>query len=122
MRAKTKHQTLLGLHEFNALSAIGGGLALMTALIKEPSYIVHTDFVSLYFPGVILFAVVGGSSLLAALATAKKAEGWQLSSLLAGIIMLLWIVGEIASIRTFHPLQIVYVATGLAVLYLTPKN
>ena len=60
---------LLGLLLFNGVSAVGGGLALMTDWIPEqPSWVRDTDFASNYFPGVILMAVVGGSSLIAAVA------------------------------------------------------
>jgi len=95
----------------------------MTDMIPEQaSWIQHTDFNSQYFPGVILMAVVGGGSLIAALAMAKQAVGWQLSSILAGVIMLFWIVGEIASIRAFHFLQVIYFVTGVAVVWFTPKG
>src|SRR5664280_3240687 len=69
----------------------------------------------------ILMAMVGGSSVIAALAMMKRAAGWQLSAILAGVIMLLWIVAEIASIRGLHFLQVVYFVTGAAVIWLTPK-
>ena len=32
-----------------------------------------------------------------------------------------WIVGEIASIRAFHPLQVIYLVTGVLVVVLTPR-
>jgi hypothetical protein len=60
--------------------------------------------------------------LIGALAMMKGAYGWQLSSILAGVIMLLWIVGEIASIRGFHFLQVVYFVTGALVIWYTPKG
>ena len=82
----------------------------------------HTDFSSLYFPGVILMAIVGGSSLVAALARVKHSAGWQLSSILAGVIMLFWIIGEIASIRGFHFLQVIYFVTGAMILWWTPTS
>ena len=104
---------------FNAVTAIVGGLTLMSGSFKQSSWIAHTDFSSLYFPGVILFALVGGSSLLAALAVYKRVVGWQLASLMAGVIMLFWIVGEVVSIRAFHWLQAVYIVTGGAVILLT---
>ena len=63
----------------------------------------------------------GGSSVIAALAMMKRAAGWQLSAILSGVIMLLWIVAEIASIRGFHFLQVIYFVTGAAVIWLTPK-
>jgi len=36
--------------------------------------------------------------------------------------MLIWIAGEIASIRGFHFLQVIYVMTGAAVIWYTPKE
>lgn len=118
-----KGKFLLGFLLFNGLSAVGGGLALMTGWIPEqPPWVRHTDFSSLYFPGVILMAIVGGSSLVAALAKMKHSAGWQLSSILAGVIMLFWIVGEIASIRGFHFLQVIYFVTGAMVVWLTPAS
>lgn len=111
---------VLGLLLFNGVSAVGGGIALMTGLIPEqPTWVEHTDFTSLYFPGVILLAIVGGSSLFAASAMIKRIEGWQLASILSGVIMIVWIVAEIASIRAFHFLQVIYLVTGVAVIWWT---
>jgi hypothetical protein len=112
---------LFGLLLINAISSMGGGLALMTGWIpNQPSWVQHTDFPSLYFPGVVLMAIVGGSSLVAAVAMRKGVTGWQLTSVLSGVIMLFWIIGEIASIRGFHVLQVVYFVTGGMVIWLTP--
>jgi len=112
---------LLGLLLFNGLSATVGGLALMTGWIPEQaSWVRETDFPSNYFPGVILMAVVGGSSLIAAAALLKRIDGWQLASIVAGTIMVFWIVGEVASIRGFHFLQVIYLVTGALVVTSTP--
>ena len=63
----------MGLLLFNAISSVGGGIALMTDVIPEQvQWIQHNDFPSLYFPGVILMAIVGGSAALAAVAMAKR--------------------------------------------------
>jgi hypothetical protein len=114
---------LLGLLLFNGSTATLGGLALMTDWIPEQaSWVVETDFSSNYFPGVILMAVVGGSSLIAAAALLKRSDGWQLASIVAGTIMVFWIVGEVASIRAFHVLQAIYLVTGALVVALTPKR
>lgn len=113
---------LLGVHGFNSVSAVAGGIGLMGGGINVPEWVVGTDFPSLYFPSVILFAIVGGSSMLAAMAMSKHATSWQLSSLLAGVIMLFWIGGEIVSINAFHWLQAVYIVTGVAAIWLTPPN
>jgi hypothetical protein len=116
-------KALLGLLLFNGLSATAGGLALMTEWIPEQSsWVRDTDFASNYFPGVILMAVVGGSSLVAAAAMVKRADGWQLASIVAGTIMVFWIVGEIASIRAFHFLQVIYLVTGALVVLWTPAR
>lgn len=121
-RAAFRHRTLLGLHIFNALSAIGGGIALMIGLIDVPQWVTRTGFPDLYFPGVILMAVVGGSSAVAALAALKRLVGWQLTNILAGVVMVMWIVGEIVSIRGFHFLQVVYLLTGGTVIWLTSAD
>jgi hypothetical protein len=114
---------LLALLLFNGLSATAGGLALMTDWIPEQaSWVRHTDFPSNYFPGVILMAVVGGSSLIAAAAAVKRSDGWQLASIVAGTIMVFWIIGEVASIRGFHFLQVIYLVTGALVVARTPAR
>ena len=121
MRRKSK--ILLGLLLFNGLSATGGGLALMTDWIPEQaSWVRDTDFPSNYLPGVILMAVVGGSSLIAAAALWKRSDGWQLASIVAGTIMVFWIIGEVASIRGFHFLQVIYLVTGALVVSSTPPR
>lgn len=118
-----KRILLLGLLYMNALVATLGGIGLMMGKIPMPeSYLSQTSFVSFYFPGVILFAVVGGSAWLAALAVQKKLVGGSIAAVLSGIIMLCWLVGEIASIRELHALQLVFMATAVAVIVLTPSD
>jgi hypothetical protein len=120
-RMNGKSKTLLGLLLFNGVTAAGGGLALMTDWIPEQaSWVRETDFPGNYFPGVILLAVVGGSSLIAAIAMVKRSDGWQLTSIVAGIVMVFWIIGEVASIRGFHFLQVIYLVTGAVVVWWTP--
>jgi hypothetical protein len=108
---------------FNAITSVGGGIALMTEVIPEQSeWVQDNDFSSLYFPGVILLAIVGGSAALAAVAMVKQTPGRELVSVLSGLIMIVWIIGEIASIRGFHFLQVVYFVTGSMVIWLTPSQ
>lgn len=118
-----RNKVVLALLLFNGISASLGGLALMTDWIPEQaSWVRDTDFTSNYFPGVILMAVVGGSSLIAAVVMAKRSDGWQLASIAAGTIMVFWIVGEVASIRAFHFLQVIYLVTGALVVWWTPAR
>lgn len=114
---------MLGLLLFNGLTAVVGGLALMTGWIPEQgSWVRATDFPGTFFPGVILMAVVGGSSLVAAVAMIKRVEGRDLASIVAGSVMVVWIIGEVASIRAFHVLQVVYLVTGVLVVVWTPAR
>lgn len=118
-----RHAILAGVHFFNGVTAVGGGLALIVGLIPEqPLWVNYTGFTNNYFPCVILLAIVGGSALIAGLAMVKHAVGWQLASIVAGMVMIMWIVGEIASIRAFHVLQAIYLVTGLGALWLTPRT
>ena len=116
------NRLVIGTHIFNGLSAVTGGMALMSGTIKHAEWIRHTAFTSLYFPGVILFAIVGGSSLLAAISLYKRTTGCNLASLLAGLIMIFWIIGEIISIRGIHFLQAIYLITGAFIIWLTAKE
>ena len=123
MRPTLRDRLLLGLLLFDGVTAVGGGLALMTGVIPEQdAWVRHTGFAGLYFPGLVLMAVVGGSAVVAAVAMAKRVDGWQLASLLSGVVMVFWIVGEVASIRGFHVLQVVYLVTGVLVVCWTPSG
>lgn len=114
---------LIAIHSFNGIVGVLGGIGLITESIKLPSdTLAHSGFPSLYFPGVILLAAVGGISLLAGIALYKKVIGAELASILAGLIVMIWIIGEIASIRELHPLQILFLITGATAVVLTPKT
>jgi len=118
-----KRKALVGLLLFNGVSATGGGLALMMDWIPEQaSWVRETDFPSNYFPGVILLAIVGGSSLIAAAAMTKRSDGRHLASIVSGVVMIVWIIGEMASIRGFHFLQVIYLVTGALVVWWTPAR
>lgn len=117
------NRLLLSLQSFNAVTAIAGGIGLIAGWINPGSeMLAHTDFVSYYWPGVILLCIVGGSALFAVISLARKIPGSGIASLLAGIIMLFWIITEVASIRSFHFLQAFYLLISLAIIYLTPKT
>lgn len=119
-----KNKTIIiWLQGFNAVTAIAGGLALILGSIVPPlSYLKHTDFDSFYFPGVILLCIVGGSALFAVFALYKRLATAHMISLLAATIMLFWIICEIASIREFSALQLIYLATSIAIIYKTSRK
>lgn len=114
---------LIALQGFNALTAIAGGIGLIAGWINPGREMLsHTDFASYYWPGVILLCIVGGSALFACLSLLRRLQGTAIISLLAGTIMLFWIICEVASIRQFHFLQALYIVISLAIIYLSePK-
>ena len=60
---------ILALLSFNAVTAVGGGIMLMTGGIEPPSaWLQNSVFASYFIPGLILASLVGGSALLAAIA------------------------------------------------------
>lgn len=103
-----KCKILLGLLLFNGSSATAGGLALTTDWIPEQaSWLGHTDFPTNHLPGVILMAIVGGSSRIAAAAPVKRSSGWHLAGIAAGTTMVFRIIGGVASIRGLHLRQVI---------------
>jgi hypothetical protein len=89
---------LFAVDGFGAVSAVGGGIALMAGLESGRfplDWLRGTPFSSYVIPGLILALVVGGSATVAAAATLRSPLAGALTSLLAGVVMLGWIVGEI---------------------------
>ena len=67
-------------------------------------------------------AVVGGSSLIAAAGLVKRSDGWQPATTWPEPS---WCSGsseEVASIRGFHFLQVIYLVTGALVVTWTPGH
>lgn len=113
-----RQRLLVGLLGFNAVTAMAGGIGLIAGWIKPGAALLeHTDFASYYWPGVILLCAVGGSALYAAVSVTRKMPGASMASLLAGMIMLFWIITEVVSIRQFHFFQVVYIATSLTIIF-----
>jgi hypothetical protein len=104
---------------FNAVSAIGGGIALATGILPVPmSLLRNTPFDSYLVPGLFLGLIIGGSSAVAIAARRRSATSLRLSAA-AGLIMVGWIVGETILIEGFSALQGIYLATGVLVVALS---
>ena len=98
MKFRTARIGLFTLDGFVALTAIGGGIALMTGLEGDrfPSDMLRgTPFSSYLLPGLILAVSVGGSAGVAAVAILRSPPVGAVASLLAGVVMMGWIAGEI---------------------------
>lgn len=117
------HALLQLLLWFNGITAAAGGIGLVSGNTNPPLvWLRDTPFDSYMLPGFILALIIGGSSLLAALLLWKKRESGYMAALLAGLLMIGWIIGELILLQHFSGLQIVYIASGLAVVSLSSKE
>ena len=83
---------------FAALTAIGGGAMLVAGLEDgrfPASWLTGTPLSGYVIPGLILAGAVGGSAAIAAVATLRGGHRGGLASMLSGVVLLGWIVGEI---------------------------
>lgn len=108
------------LNGFVALTAIGGGIALMAGLEGDrfpQSLLVDTPFKSYLMPGAILAIAVGGSAATAtAIAILRPADA-ALASMAAGLVLVGWITGEVMILRSPAArswTEALYLAIGLA--------
>lgn len=106
---------------FVALTAIGGGLALLTGLESERypvEDLAGTPFTTYVIPALLLAGVVGGSAALA-FATCLRARWFRASIVaIAGAILMGWILGEVAVLRPprWSWIEILYFALGAALV------
>ena len=111
---------LLGVGVFNALSAIGGGIGLLTpGSMGIPIEIVAgAGFTTYRWPALILIVVIGGTQTLAVVAEWRRVPTAPFWGAFAGFGMLVWIFVELAIMGGFSILHGIYFATGLLQLVL----
>lgn len=113
----SRRRTLVGLHLFNALSAVGGGIALIVGGLGVPITLLrHTPFDSFVVPGIFLAAVIGGSATIGATALLAHWRRAVVTSATAGAIMVGWILGETLLVEGFSWLQGLYLLSGSIVV------
>ena len=79
-----------------AVSAVIGGIAVAANLDAfPPAWLAGSPFGDYLLPGAILAAVVGGSATIAAAATARNPRIGAPASVVAGVVLMGWIVGEL---------------------------
>jgi hypothetical protein len=119
MRSGGVRVALFAVDAFAALSAVGGGVALATGAEGNRfplDWLKGTPFSSYVAPGLILAVVVGGSATVAAAATLRRPDAGALASLLAGVVMMGWIVGEFLILnQPSRPtwIEVVYFSVGV---------
>jgi hypothetical protein len=110
------YKALIRISLFNALSAVGGGIGLVTGTLPIPTELLrHTPFDSYVIPGLFLGLIIGGSALGGAIALVTHGKRSRFISAGAGVIMVGWITGETILLRGFSWLQGLYLLTGLLV-------
>lgn len=104
---------------FNALSAVAGGVGLIFLNgLGMPLESLNNVFPNFLIPGLILFLIVGGSNLAAAVSIIKNWKYAMEAAMVAGFGMQIWIYTELYIIQQPHWLQTMYFATGTLVLIL----
>jgi len=110
---------------FVALAAVGGGLALvlgMEAARFPLSWLDGTPFPDYTIPGLILTVVVGGSAAVATVLAARGARRGGRASVVAGAILVAWIVGEILVFtgdgEVISPTEVFFIGVGAAMIAL----
>ncbi len=109
-----------GLLAFGALNAFGGGFYGLSGAEGVPVELLEgSPFRTYFVPSLILFAVVGGSFLFAAIAVFARFRIARLSALGAGGVVLIWIGVQVGIIGYVSWMQPVTAAAGLAILVLS---
>ena len=117
---------LAGLLAFGALNAFAGGyygMAGAEGVSKE--WLEGSPFDDYFIPGLVLFVVVGGSFLAAAISVFARLRIARTAAFAAGSIVLGWLAVETAIIGYVSWMQPATAIGGLLVLllaWLLPKN
>jgi hypothetical protein len=104
---------------FIALTAGAGGIAILTGLDPfPPEWLAGTPFHTYTIPALLLSVVVGGSSLVAAVAIFTGRAIDLIASMVAGLIMAGYIVVEVLILNDGlggpTPIEYFYFALGMA--------
>jgi hypothetical protein len=124
--ARPARVVLFVLDAFVALTAIGGGVAIVTGADRfPPEWLRGSPFNDYALPGLILAAVVGASAAVAAAATWRWPRLAAQASLVAGAILAGWVTGEVvllnqngAATSPRSPVEVFYFVVGLIMLLL----
>lgn len=113
---------LLGALVLGTTAVPSGGLLLAdpsgATMGLEQEWLAGTPFGSYLVPGLALFAVLGGGSFVVLYGVLRRRTwAWPAATLL-GVALVAWITTQVALLRMFHVLQVIYGLLGLALLAL----
>ncbi len=98
---------------FIGLGAVVGSIGVMKEIMPFPEvWLQGTPFHTYFFPGLILCLIVGGSQLAAAFILLWRSSLAKMASLLAALILIGWMIGELALIGFQAPIQMWFLAVG----------
>jgi hypothetical protein len=109
-----------------AVSAVIGGIAVAVNVDSFPrAWLAGSPFGDYVLPGAILAIVVGGTAAFAAAAVARVPRVGAATSIVAGAVLMGWILGELlvlnqnsASTSPRSPVEAIYFVVGLAMVAL----
>lgn len=109
------------LHFFiGATALIGGGLLVVwwngRMLDLSVTILERSPFTDFLLPGLMLYAGVGVTNMIACYLVTKREPGAELISFIAGMGLLIWIAVETAVVNASNPMQLVYGALALVVV------
>jgi hypothetical protein len=111
--------SLGGLLAFGALNAFAGGYYGMSGADDVPrEWLEGSPFEDYFIPGLVLFVVVGGSLLAAAIAVFAGLHFARLVALASGVVVLGWLAVETLTIGYVSWMQPATTLGGLLILLL----
>jgi hypothetical protein len=119
MNRKTTLNAILGvLQTFNGLSGLLGGYMLINdpsgnSLSMKLEWLQKTPFQNYLIPGVVLFLFIGVANIIGLWITFKKNGKRAKYGLVFGLILLVWIISQVAWIGYKDFLQPFYFTSGL---------
>lgn len=117
-RVKITVILLIIIEFFNGLSALAGGIGVLSDLSgktlgMDTSMLQGSPFKNFLIPGIILFVFHGIGNTLAAIYSLKQGKFMNEVAILFGIGMMIWIIVQVSIIGYGSLLQALYFSTGL---------
>lgn len=115
-RSRVVRPLLEGLLVFGAVNAFAGGYYGMSGAAGVPTeWLYGSPFKDYFIPSLILFAIVGGSCLIAAMAVFRRWRHARVLSYAAAAVVLGWLAVQLSIIGYVSWMQPVTAALGLLI-------
>lgn len=121
--AKTLRIAAIILLMANGISALLPGALLICDPSGRPlqmplSMLQYSPFKNFLIPGILLFVMIGVSSVTIAILTIRRFQRYARLVLFQGCILAGWIVIQVYLLRSFHVLHLIYGLIGLVLMAL----